>query len=231
MPRQTPIDTLYRQDEITSVVSAPKRCPAWGDASYRGNCDGTLFKNLVLLYKAKRVADPMMGSGTTRDVIQGLNATGKHSIHFWGSDLNEGFDLHTSLLPGTFDFVFVHPPYWNLIKYSNDPRDLSTLRKYNDDFIATRDFVYRLERCLRNCFESVEEGGRLAVLVGDVRRSGVYTPIIRDVLNWEPRLGKLRSIIIKTQHNCTSDRKKYPKLQDPRIAHEYCVIFQKESDS
>jgi hypothetical protein len=65
---------VYAEDEdMTSVVSYPTRCSLWGDARYRGNCDGRLFKNLVLRYRAKRVADPMLGSGTTRDVVAGLN--------------------------------------------------------------------------------------------------------------------------------------------------------------
>ena len=39
--------------------------------------------------------------------------------------------------------------------------------------------------------------------------------------------GEIRSIIIKVQHNCTSDRKRYGKLEDPPIKHEYCVVFRK----
>jgi hypothetical protein len=65
----------------------------------------------------------------------------------------------------------------------------------------------------------------LAVLIGDVRRSGQYTPIIRDVLNFPH--GQIRSVIIKVQHNCTSDRRQYGKLEDPPIKHEYCVVFKK----
>jgi len=39
--------------------------------------------------------------------------------------------------------------------------------------------------------------------------------------------GELRSIIIKVQHNCTSDRKAYGKMEDVPIKHEYCVVFKK----
>ena len=54
---------VYAEDEgMTLVVSYPSRRPLWGKSSYRGNCDGRLFKNLVLRYRAKRVADPMFGS-------------------------------------------------------------------------------------------------------------------------------------------------------------------------
>jgi hypothetical protein len=68
----------------------------------------------------------------------------------------------------------------------------------------------------------------LAVLIGDVRRKGEYTAIIKDVLNFPH--GEIRSIIIKVQHNCTSDRKRYGKLEDVPIRHEYCVVFKKEQE-
>ena len=79
--------------------------------------------------------------------------------------------------------------------------------------------------CLKRCYEALEVGGRLAVLIGDVRRSGKYTPIVKDVLNLP--FGEIRSIIIKVQHNCTSDHKRYGKMEDVPIRHEYCVIFKK----
>lgn len=213
------LDPYLEDRTMTSVVSYPKRCPLWGDARYPGNCDGTLFRELVLRYGARSVADPMMGSATTRDVIAGLNQTLGKQIHYWGSDLRQGFDLLTQPLPGRFDFVWIHPPYWNIIPYSEgDPRDLSQAPDYET-------FLARLEQCLRHCVEALLPAGRLAVLVGDVRRQGRYFPLVRDVANMEAALGQLRSIIIKQQHNCSSDRKKYPRLEDVPIRHEYCLVF------
>lgn len=47
---------VYVEDEgMTSVVSYPSRCSLWGDSRYRGNCDGRLFKDLILRYHAKTV--------------------------------------------------------------------------------------------------------------------------------------------------------------------------------
>ena len=215
-------DDVYAEETgMTSLVSYPERCRLWGNACFRGNCDGRLFKNLVLRYRASRVADPMMGSGTTRDVVSGLNSTGRYNIHYWGADLRSGFDLRTDPLPGPFDFVWPHPPYWNIIRYSDDdPRDLSTCLTYEE-------FCRGLCRCLRRCYEAIAPAGRLAVLVGDVRRRGSYIPIVRDVLAMEGELGQLRSIIIKAQHNCTSNAKTYGRLEDVPIQHEYCVVFKK----
>lgn len=213
---------IYVEDEsMTSVVSYPIRCNQWGSPKYRGNCDGRLFKNLILRYSVRRVADPMLGSGTTKDVVNGLNRYKKKDINFWGGDIKNGFDLSKQQLPGKFDFCWIHPPYWNIIRYSNNPNDLSNYEDYEQ-------FRKFLMICLQRCYEALETGGRLAVLIGDVRRKGKYTPIVKDVLDFPH--GELRSIIIKVQHNCTSDRRVYGKLEDPPIKHEYCVIFKKTAD-
>jgi len=215
-------DIYAEEEDMTSVVSYPVRCKQWGRQSYRGNCDGRLFKNLVLRYGAKKVADPMLGSGTTKDVVDGLNRYKKKNISFWGSDLKAGFDLTKQKLPGKFEFIWIHPPYWNIVRYSNNPNDLSNY----EDYEWFRRF---LMICLQQCYEALETGGRLAVLIGDVRRKGKYTPIVKDILNFP--YGQLRSIIIKVQHNCTSDRKKYGKLEDPPIKHEYCLVFKKTTNN
>lgn len=215
-------DIFAEDEDMTSVVSYPNRCPLFGDSRYRGNCDGRLVKDLILRFNAQRVADPMQGSGTSRDVVEGLNKYKKTGISYWGGDLREGFDLTKQNLPGKFDFVWIHPPYWNIIQYSNgNLNDLSNCDSYET-------FRRLLRVCLKRCYDALELGGRLAVLIGDVRRSGRYTPIVKDVLNFP--MGEIRSIIIKVQHNCTSDRKRYGKMEDVPIRHEYCVIFKKPTE-
>jgi hypothetical protein len=209
-----------RVAKMSSVVSYPKRCSIWGDGGFRGNCDGRLFLGLVLRYGATRVADPMMGSGTTRDVVEWLNENLDTRIQFWGDDLKTGFNLHVRELPAQYDLVWLHPPYWNIIRYSDDPADLSTV----DDY---KHFADRLRTCLERCYRALLPGGRLAILVGDVRKRGRYTPIVRDVLNLEGQLGQLVSVIIKQQHACRSDAKAYRSMPDPRIQHEYCILFRK----
>ncbi len=207
---------------LSSLVSYPKRCHLWGDSRYRGNCDGTLFRDLVLQYGPRRVGDPMLGSGTTRDVVAWLNQTHGTRIAFWGGDLRTGFNLQSDSPPGHFDFIWIHPPYWNIIRYSEDAGDLSNIPEYDA-------FISNLQVCLRRCHDALTLGGRLAVLVGDVRRKGMYYPIVRDVLNMDGEIGALRSVIIKAQHNCQSDGKVYARMEDPPIKHEYCVVFKRVS--
>ncbi|MBX3394333.1 MAG: hypothetical protein KF841_03095 [Phycisphaerae bacterium] len=208
------------KNNLSSIVSYPERCNLWGDARYRGNCDGRLFLGLVLRYGASRIADPMMGSGTTRDVVNWLNRKTGSDIEFWGSDLKSGFNLHAHNLTGQYDLIWVHPPYWNIIRYSDNPADLSTC----DDYSAFRE---RLTVCLRRCYAALVPGGRLAVLVGDIRKRGRYVSMSRDLFNLEGELGELRSVIIKAQHNCRSDGRSYGSLEDVPIRHEVCVIFRK----
>ncbi len=160
----------------------------------------------------------MEGSGTSRDVVEGLNRYKHSGITYWGGDLRSGFDLTHQDLPGRYDFVWIHPPYWNIVRYQSGANDLSDCQIYDR-------FRELLMVCLERCYKALEEGGRLAVLIGDVRARGKYTPIVRDVLNF-PR-GEIRSILIKVQHNCTSDRKSYGRLEDVPIRHEYCIIFKK----
>jgi hypothetical protein len=216
-------DVYAENESMTSVVSYPNRMTLWGSSIYRGNCDGRLIKDLMCRYHARKVADPMEGSGTSRDVVEGLNKYKRAGISFWGADLRSGFDLTRQNLPGPFDFVWIHPPYWNIVQYRSDANDLSNCESYER-------FREMLMLCLQRCYyEALETGGRLAVLIGDVRRSGRYTPIVRDVLNFP--YGEVRSIIIKVQHNCTSDSKRYGKMEDVPIRHEYCVVFKKTGEA
>ena len=88
--------------DLDSVVSYPDRCRRWGDGGYRGNCDKRLFLSLILRYKPRSVADPMMGSGTTRDVTADLARVTQDPIEYWGGDLRTGFDLEAQPIPGRF---------------------------------------------------------------------------------------------------------------------------------
>lgn len=202
--------------ESGSVRSYPRRNPDWGDWRYPGNCAGEFVRDLVLQYRPETISDPMSGSGTSRDVARSLRREG-YQCKYWGSDLKDGFDLLEHDPPTGADLVFLHPPYWNMIRYSDDPRDLSTCGDYSD-------FLEKLCCCLRRCYGSLKSGGRLAVLVGDHRRNGRYTAIVNDVLNMQ--VGDLSSILIKVQHNCRSDSKQY-SLKEPRIEHEYCPVFKR----
>jgi len=213
---------LYEENkELCSVVSYPDRGP-WGDSRYRGNCTGHIIKDLILRFKCRSVFDPAEGSGTVRDVVAGINKYIHKNIHYEGKDLKDGWDILASPLPEQqFDLVFYHPPYWDIIQYSNNQKDLSNCASLYDFEQSLTGSVERLVKVIRN-------GGILAILIGDKRKNGKYYALLKTLLMNE-NIGQLKAIIIKVQHNCRSDRKFYHS-NNPfliPIKHEYCLIYQK----
>ena len=206
---------------MCSVVSYPDRGP-WGDSSYRGNCSGHLVKDLILRFKCQSVFDPSEGGGTVRDVVAGINQYLRKDIEYEGRDLRQGWNLMTSPLPDKqFDLAFYHPPYWDIIRYSENRYDLSNAQTLDE-------FEAMLNLCVERLSQVVKRGGIMAVLIGDKRKSGQYYPLFKTLL-MNDKIGQLKAIIIKMQHNCRSDRATYEQ-SNPfliPIKHEYCLIFQK----
>jgi hypothetical protein len=96
-----------------SLISYPHR-GFFGDNEFSGNASGWLLVDLILLYKPKKVFDPMEGSGTSRDVCRVMD------IEYEGGDIyaeKNNFDLLTGEVPVN-DLTFFHAPYWNIIQYS-----------------------------------------------------------------------------------------------------------------
>jgi hypothetical protein len=204
---------------LSTIVSYPERGEG-GKNSYRGNCSPKLIEDLVQYFQPQKVFDPMVGSGTTRDVCQRLG------VSCDVLDLNPafgGWDATRDEIPGVYDLVFWHPPYSDIIKYSGsmwgkpDPRDLSQipLSEYPR-------FIDKLNLVQFRLYQSLKKGGRIAILVGDVKKNGRLYSIQRD-MDW---LGQPEQVIIKSQHNCFSDRKNYVGKFIP-IVHEYLLIFKK----
>lgn len=73
-------------------------------------------------------------------------------------------------------------------------------------------------------FCALEKGGRMAVLVGDIKKKGQLYSMPLELV----KPGTLENIIIKTQHNCFSDQVSYSGRFIP-ILHEYVVIVRKDA--
>jgi len=169
------------------------------------------------------VFDPAQGSGTVRDVVEGINRYRQKNVFYEGRDLKQGWDILTDDLPDRqFDLVWYHPPYWDLIRYSDDKKDLSNCDTLDDFESRLNDSVHRL-------YQIIRPGGVLAILIGDKRKQGKYYPLLRTLL-MNQGIGQLKAIIIKVQHHCRSDRNDY-LTKNPfliPIRHEYCLVFEKQ---
>jgi len=161
---------LYNENpDLCSVVSYPDRGP-WGDPGYRGNCSGHLVKDMILRFNCQSVFDPAEGSGTVKDVVAGINKYRHREIHYEGRDIKDGRDILTSPLPADqFDMVFYHPPYWDIVRYSDNPNDLSKCRSLNE-------FECKLNQTVEKLYSAIKPGGVMVILIGDKRKDGKYYP-------------------------------------------------------
>jgi hypothetical protein len=201
---------LRRRTPLTSVVSYPGRGP-WGDHQYPGNCSGYLLIDLCATYTPQSVLDPMEGGGTSREVCADMQ------IAYAGYDLHSGTDsLHDDIGSG-YDLIFWHPPYHDMKIYSDDPRDLSQMG-------SLAMFQAMLRVGYRRFFDLLNPGGRLAILIGDLRRRGRYEPLTVDVARLDR--ANLEGIIVKIQHNVSSNRTQYTGAFVP-ILHETLTIFRR----
>lgn len=201
---------------MKSLVSYPER-GKWGNSKYRGNATGKLIVDLHKVFRFNEISDYMAGSFTTKDVGNDLG------IITNTYDLNSGFDLIENDIEERNNFIYWHPPYWDIIKYSgymygDNPlkNDLSHIANYDE-------FIRAINYCLAKQYASLKLGGRVAILMADVKKNKKLYSMLLDM----NKLGTIEQIVIKQQINCMSENKKYNN-NFIKIAHEYCLILRKD---
>jgi hypothetical protein len=204
------------------------RAGDYGDRSYPGNCGGNLIRDLLLYFTPGNVFDPMTGSGTCRDVCRELE------IDCWSTDLHEDFDLcnpkhfigETRMFDaGTFDFIWLHPPYWRQKIYSQDTRDLSCAATLDE-------FLHRYGQAIAHCVHFLAPGGKLCILMGDYSdREAGFIPLVYHTkrLAFEVGLRQHCTDIVRFSHGATSSKKVYRSSFIPGL-HDICAIFEKQAD-
>jgi DNA modification methylase len=233
--------------ECTTVWSFVRRGKwATHNSKYRGNWAPEVVRNLILRYSKENelLLDPMIGGGTTaieckllnRNLIGcDINADAikltKELLNFeykYNPDIelliNDARNL-SFLNNESIDFILTHPPYANIIKYSNDIKgDLSHIKdldKFCDEIEKVAGELYRVLKKDKYC----------AILIGDTRRNKMYQPLAFKVMDRFLKVGfQLKEDIIKHQHNCkatgfwVNKSKEYNFLL---IMHEHLFIFKK----
>lgn len=213
--------------ECTTVWSFPRR-GNWAThrSAYRGNWSPQVIRNLLLRYSTEGeiILDPMVGGGTTliecrltgrrsigidinpeavRISREGVNFTTKTPLF---RNLDE---IETQVCVGdardlpyienaSIDLVLVHPPYADIIKYSEGriSGDLSNIHSIDQ-------FCDEIAKVALECFRVLKPGKYCAVLIGDTRRNKLYIPLAYKVMKRFLHTGfLLKEDIIKLQHNC-----------------------------
>lgn len=234
--------------ECTSVWAFPQR-GKWAThaSNWRGNWAPEVVRNLILRYSKERdhLLDCMIGGGTTAVEAKILNR------HITCVDVNEEALNRTReilffesgnkskqrlikcdarkmsfLKNNEIDFVLTHPPYADIIKYSDGKieEDLSNINDIDE-------FVEQIGLIAKELFRVLKPDKFCAILMGDTRRKKMYQPIAFRVMNEFLKVGfKLKEDIIKRQFNCKATDfwiKKSREANFLLIMHEHLFIFQK----
>ena len=232
--------------EMNTVWSFPDRGKwATHDAKYRGNWSPYIPRNLLLRYsnEGDLILDQFAGGGTTlveakllnRNVIgvdinnnalerckEKCNFEYENSgkVYFYEADAR-----NLNFIPDeNIDFICTHPPYANIIKYSEDiENDLSHLK--------VKDFLIEMEKVASESYRVLKKDKFCAVLMGDTRQKGHIIPMSFEVMKIFEKVGfKTKEIIIKEQHNCKATgfwKTNSVKYNFLLIAHEYLFVFRK----
>lgn len=236
------------QLECTSVWQFPRRGNwATHTSDWRGNWSPEVVRNLILRYsnEGDDLLDPMIGGGTTAieakilnrnitciDVnVKAVERTIK-CLQFNVPNLSTqsvmvGDARNLSMIKDkSIDFVLTHPPYVDIIKYSDGKleNDLSNIHNIDE-------FIIEITKVAKELFRVLKNGKYCAILIGDTRRNKMYQPLAFKVMEAFLKVGfKLKEDIIKKQFNCTATGfwvKKSKDLNFLLIMHEHLFVFQK----
>ncbi len=124
----------------------------------------------------------------------------------------------------SIDFICTHPPYANIISYSeNIENDLSHLK--------VPQFLEQMKEVAKESIRVLKKDKFCAILMGDTRQKGCVVPMSFEVMKiFEAQGFKTKEIIIKQQHNCRATgywKTNSIKYNFLLLAHEYLFVFRK----
>ena len=223
---------------------------------YHGNFIPQIPHQLLSRYTKKGdwVLDPFLGGGTTLIEAQrmGRNAIGielqkqvaEETELRIKSEENEEvktfvingnskcYDIKSFLNEKGIDqvqFVLFHPPYWDIIKFSDDEDDLSnsdSLDSFKEDFGAVID----------NCTEVLENNRYCGVVIGDKYANSQIVPLGFICMNLFLERGFILKAIIVKNIGDTEGKANQQVIWRYRamsadyyvFKHEYIMVFKKE---
>ena len=245
MAKKIPMQPENFELETNTVWAFPDRGKwATHDAKYRGNWSPYIPRNVILRYSQEgdTVLDPFVGGGTTAVEAKLTNR------NFIGFDINPAaversrqkcefsFDTTAStrielgdarsmpLDDATVDLICAHPPYADIIHYSDDIEgDLSLL--------PMKDFLFEMGKVAQEFHRVLKKDKFCAILMGDMRKKGMVQPLAFETMRVFELAGfKTKEIIIKEQHNCKATgywKTNSIKFNFLLLAHEYLFVFKK----
>tara|TARA_Y100001968_G_scaffold122560_2_gene111506 strand:- start:430 stop:1467 length:1038 start_codon:yes stop_codon:yes gene_type:complete len=228
-------------------------------ASYWGNFIPQIPAQLIKRYTKKNewVLDTFLGSGTTmiESIRQNRNCIGielnpkviKNTKKIIEKEKqNNKSDSLTTIIEGDskkinlkkylnehnqkkVQLIIMHPPYWDIIKFSDNEKDLS-----NSESVEL--FLEDFGKIVDNVSSYLDRDRYFAVVIGDKYTKGEWMPLGFYVMNEIlKRNYKLKSLVVKNFDD-TSAKVGQEKLWRYRalrggfyiFKHEYILLFQKK---
>ena len=227
------------------------------NAGYWGNFIPQIPNQLLRRYTKKDewILDPFLGSGTTLIECKRLGRNGlgielqpeviKIAKENIGKE-NNPHKVNTAILNGdstvidikkelnklkikSVQFVIMHPPYWDIIKFSDKKNDLSNAE-------SVESFLSMFSKVSDNVLSVLDKGRYFAVVIGDKYSSGEWIPLGFYLMNDLIKKGyKLKSTIVKNFDE-TKGKMNQKELWRYRalaggfyiFKHEYIFLFQKK---
>ncbi len=128
-----------------------------------------------------------------------------------------------------YDFLIMHPPYWNIIKFTDKPEDLSNISDM-EQFIST--FTASVQTALTY----LRTGRHFALVIGDIYRDSEVVPLgfyLMDSIHKNCKC-KLKGIVVKDivgnrGKAGMEDLWRYRTLKSDTFLfkHEYIMVFKK----
>lgn len=223
---------------------------------YHGNFVPQIPRQMILRYTKKNdvVFDPFLGSGTTAYEAESLNRNfigidiQKNLVDYVGKNIETKKNFFylvagDSTKANTFEKIketlknhkkknvqlaILHPPYADIIKFSNLKDDLSNAK-------SLKEFLEKFVEVLKNTIDILENGRYLVIVIGDKYSAGKWIPLGFYCMNEAQKLNlTLKSVIIK---NIAGNRGKQNKEAIWRyraltsdyyiFKHEYILVFKK----
>ena len=126
-------------------------------------------------------------------------------------------------------FLILHPPYDDIIKFSDKKEDLSNCE-------STEEFYDLFEKVAKNGYDKLEKGRFAALIIGDSYKNSEVQPLGFECMARMQKLGfALKAIIVKDMQGNERAKGKTANLWRYRalaggfyiFKHEYVMVFQK----
>ena len=226
-------------------------------AGYWGNFIPQIPNQMIKRYTKKNdwVLDTFVGCGTTLIESQRL---GRHGIgielqesiaqkarKFISSEPNK-YGVISEIITGDSSLVdyksllqkhgqkfvqllIMHPPYFDIIKFSDDPRDLSNAP-------SVESFLKMMNKIVGNASSVLDRGRYFALVIGDKYSKGEWIPLGFLTMNEIIKRGfSLKSVIVKNFEETTGKRNQKELWRYRALVggfyifkHEYIFLFKKK---